>query len=140
MIYLDSSALLKLLLPEAESPALRAWLAPLPLDGRASSVIAQVEVARALRTAAAVRRLDPGRLSEVLDAGEVLLGRLDLVPVRSPVLQAACRLPTAHLRSLDAVHVASAARYRNELQALVSYDVRLLAVAADQGLPTASPS
>lgn len=140
MIYLDSSALLKLVLPEAETDVLAAYLAPHGAAARASSELALVEVARALRTAAAVGRLAQGALSETLAAGTVLVRSMELVPVQIAVLQTACRLPTPHLRSLDAVHIASAARYRDELEALVTYDERLRAAAAAEGLPTASPA
>ena len=139
MIYFDSSALLKLLLPEAESASLLTWLAPVAEDAQVSSALARVEVARALRTAHVVGRLDGRSLAGALAEGRHLLSRLGLVPVEPEVLRVAAELPAPHLRSLDAVHIASAARYREELTALVTYDDRMLAAATASGLPTASP-
>ncbi len=140
MIYLDSSALLTLLLPEAQTSALTSFVDPYGPEGRASSELALVEVARAVRTAAVLGRVPEGELSGTLARADVLVRSMELLPVDPQVLRDAARIPSPHLRSLDAVHVASAARYRDELQSLVTYDDRMLAAAAAEGLPTASPA
>ena len=56
------------------------------------------------------------------------------------VLETASRLPDPMLRTLDAIHVATALLIRDDLDVLVSYDHRMLAAAAARGLPTASPA
>lgn len=140
MIYLDSSALLTLLLPEAQTSALTAFVDPYGPEGRASSELTLVEVARAVRTAAVLGRVPEGELSGTLARADVLVRSMELLPVDPRVLRDAARIPSPHLRSFDAVHVASAARYRDELQSLVTYDDRMLAAAAAEGLPTASPA
>ncbi len=126
LVYADSSALVKLVIEEPETDAL--WDA---LEGVtvAASAVARVEVTRAAacaRTRADARR----RAREVLDA-------CLLVAVTDDVIAAATRLASPALRSLDAIHLASALRV--EPDALVVYDVRLAAAAAAHGLPVLAP-
>lgn len=129
MIYLDSSALVKLVLAERETPALARWLARRPDLPLISSVVHRSEVPRALW------RADPGALPR----GYRQLRRIDQVALSAEVLDMAGTLPPENLRSLDAIHLASALRVRRDLAAFVSYDKRLLDAAKDAGLPTASP-
>ncbi|MFC1429591.1 type II toxin-antitoxin system VapC family toxin [Streptacidiphilus sp. N1-3] len=131
MIYLDSCALLKLLSPEAETPALRSFLRSRAAEGHASSALAETEVGRVL-----VRR---GAGQDLLESAEDLLSRILRIRITDPVLRAAGRLPVPHLRSLDAIHLASAEFLEQALTAFVSYDKRLLAAAAERGLPIESP-
>ena len=129
MIYLDSSALLKLVFQEAESDALAAWLAShvdLPI---ASSEVAKVEVMRASR------RIDASALPDARS----LLGQLDLVPLNGAVVELAGNLAEASLRSLDALHLASALLLGDALEAFVAYDHRLMDAAATSGLETHRP-
>lgn len=128
MIYLDSSAIVKLVLPEPESLVLRDFLAG--DDGHVSSSLARVEVPRA------VRRADGGE-STLRDAEQVL-ERVSLVDVSKPVLASAASLGPPGLRSLDAIHLATALSL-DGLGVLVAYDRRLLATAGAAGLATASP-
>lgn len=130
MIYLDSSALLKLLFEERESAALEAWLGGRSGTPAVSSELARVEVLRA------VRRLD----AAALPAATVLLSQLDLVPLTSAVIEQAAQLGAPVLRTLDALHLASALGIRNELTALVAYDARLAAAASAEGLEVLAPS
>lgn len=131
MIYLDSCALLKLVLPEAETDALRTFLSARAAEGHVTSALSQTEVFRALvRTGAA---------PEVGDAAEELLDRLLRIRVTDPVLRAAGMFPARHLRSLDAIHLASAEYLEHALTAFVTYDKRLAAAALDRGLPVESP-
>ncbi|MFF3495618.1 type II toxin-antitoxin system VapC family toxin [Streptomyces sp. NPDC002795] len=131
MIYLDSCALLKLLLPEAETDALRTFLSARATEGHVTSALSQTEVFRALVRVGA----DP----EVGDTAEELLDRLLRIRVTDPVLRAAGMFPLQHLRSLDAIHLASAEYLEHALTAFVTYDKRLAGAALERGLPVESP-
>jgi uncharacterized protein len=131
VIYLDSCALLKLLLPEPETPALRTFLAARGAEGHAASALARTEVTRAPLRADAP--------PQITDAAEDMLDRLLLIRMTDSVLRAAGRFPDRHLRSLDAIHLASAEHLEHALTAFVSYDKRLLGAALDRGLPVESP-
>lgn len=130
MIYLDSSALVKLAVEETESGALRAWLAERPEVPRLSSGVIRVEVPRS------IMRVQPGA---VLQARSVV-ARVRRVAMSPEVLEVAAMLQPASLRSLDAIHLASAFTVHDRLTAFVSYDERLLDAAKSAGLPTASPT
>ncbi|WP_346620982.1 type II toxin-antitoxin system VapC family toxin [Blastococcus montanus] len=129
MIYLDSSALLKLVRAEEYSAELSSWLADRPDVPLVSSALARVEVLRACR------RID----TRLLAPGRAVLAVLDTVPVDDDVLAAAAELPEPGLRSLDALHLASALSLDPDLEAFVAYDARLTAAAADAGLTVARP-
>jgi len=130
LIYLDSSALVKLAVTEAESAGLARWLADQPNLVRVSSSIIRVEVPRA------VWRADPGALPESYQ----VIRRTGEVWLSDEVLSRAASVRPAMLRALDAIHLASALAIRRELTAFVAYDKRLLTAASDAGLPTASPA
>jgi predicted nucleic acid-binding protein len=125
--YFDSSAVVKLVVRENESAALRAFMRR--RAGSTSCGLARVEVVRAVRHqgAAAV-----GRARLVVD-------RFDLVRIDDALLDAAALLPVERLRSLDAIHLAAAQRLGRDLSVLVSYDERMLAAAGELGIPTTSP-
>jgi predicted nucleic acid-binding protein len=125
--YLDSSGLVKLLVREHESVGLRRWLEG-EGGGITSSELAWVEVMRT------VRRQNPS----LLPGARAFLSGVDYVPLTRSVLVQAAELGGPLLRSLDAIHVASALRIP-DLGAFVAYDRRLLDAAADVGLTTASP-
>jgi uncharacterized protein len=61
------------------------------------------------------------------------------IDTNTVVLESASRLPDPMLRTLDAIHVATALLIRDDLDVLVTYDQRMLAAAAAHGVPTASP-
>lgn len=130
MIYLDSSATLKLLVHELESTALQTWLATKRDATPVSSALTTVEVLRACRR----------RRPDLLPAAVDLLSGYDLLPVTSRVLTEAAAVDGAALRSLDALHLASALFIRSELTAFVAYDTRLSQAAADAGLPVIQPA
>ncbi|HLI39252.1 MAG TPA: type II toxin-antitoxin system VapC family toxin [Streptosporangiaceae bacterium] len=130
MIYLDSSALAKLVMTELESPALSQWLAERPDLIRVSSSIIRAEVPRA------VCRRDATALSECYQ----VIRRLRQVRLTEAVLARAGTARPFTMRALDAIHLASALTIRQELTAFVCYDKRLLAAAREAGLPTASPA
>ncbi|HLE83469.1 MAG TPA: type II toxin-antitoxin system VapC family toxin [Thermoanaerobaculia bacterium] len=129
LLYLDSSALVKLIVSEQETPALLSVLRDWP--ERVSSELALVEVGRAARRASndpAVHR----RAQDVLDAIHLL--RLDV-----SILQQASRLQPAQLRSLDAIHLASALSLEGDLGALAAYDGPLRNAARALGVPVVAP-
>ena len=130
MIYLDSSALVKLAVTEPESAALADWLAENATIARVSSPIVRVEVPRA------VWRADPGSLPQAY----TIVRRLREIRLTEAVLTRAAGVRPNVLRTLDAIHVASAMSVRADLTALVSYDKRMLTAAQEAGLPTASPA
>ena len=126
--YLDASAVIKLVITEAESRALRAFLADQPR--RAASRLVGVEAARALS------RLGISGGQELTD----VLAHLDQIDVTEDVLREASRLPPPSLRTLDAIHLATALALRPDLEALVTYDRRLADAATAAGLPVVAPS
>jgi predicted nucleic acid-binding protein len=128
VIYLDSSALVKLVVREAESSALFRFLES--HRERVSSAIARVEVTRALR------RLP--RSTAALERAAQVLERIALVPVDDEVLANAATLDPSSLRSLDAVHLGTALSLPM-LDAFVAYDAPLLAAAVQLGCETVSP-
>ena len=129
MVYLDSSAIVKLVVAEPESGALRRYLAD--HEDRVASGLVRVEVLRALR------RTHGGSRATLRRAEQVLEG-IALVAVDDPILRDAAALEPSRLRSLDAVHLATALSL-DGLEAVVTYDVRLRAAAAAAGLEVASP-
>ena len=132
MIYLDSAAIVKLIRREKESEALHRWLTAEEDKSLVASSLVLTEVPRALR------RTDPGRLAAV----PTVLAKLNRVPMDDTVLATAAAYQDPMLRTLDAIHLASAQTLELEglpLTALVTYDKRLLSAAADAGLATAAP-
>jgi predicted nucleic acid-binding protein len=130
LLYLDSSALVKLVLPEAESGALIASLAAWPV--RVTSELATVEVLRAARRASA----EPALTQR---AKEVLAG-VHLLKIDTDLLDRAARLEPRSLRSLDALHLASALSLGDDLGAIAVYDGALAAAAAACSLRVLTPA
>lgn len=126
--YIDTSALVKLVVAEPQTVALRAWLT---VEGRelASSDLARTELLRAVRRAA------PDRLV----AARGVLDAVTLIEVTTAIFEAAGRLDPMALRSLDALHVAAALDLGDDLEALVTYDERLAEAAASNGISVVSP-
>jgi len=126
-VYLDSSALVKLAVEEPESAALRRYLRRRrPL---VSSALARAEVARAL--------LPLGETA--LRRGGEVLSLLDLVRVNDRILAAAGSLLPAELRTLDAIHLATAQQLQADLSRLVTYDDRMAAAADALGWTIVRP-
>jgi hypothetical protein len=130
-VYLDSSAIVKLVVREPESSALFDWLAERP--ERISSALARVEVLRALRRAGPAGAASRRRAREVLD-------RIALLPVDRPILDAAGELGPLDLRSLDAIHLATALSVGADLAGVVTYDERLAAAATSAHLDVWAPA
>ena len=128
MIYLDTCALTKLIQPEPETDALYEWLVGRP-EARMASVLVEVELVRV------VRRVMPAALPAAL----LLLGGLDIMPLDHQVVARAQQLVDPGLRSLDAIHLATALEV-GEISAFVTYDQRLLKAAEAHGLPALAPA
>lgn len=128
-LYLDSSAIVKLVQTEPESDALLRYLHRHGGDRQVSSALAQVEVVRAVRRGGAAAVANARRQ----------LARMSLLPLHRRLLDEAADLEAALLRSLDAVHLASARRVGTDLRAVVTYELRMQAAAKELGLPTAAP-
>jgi predicted nucleic acid-binding protein len=126
-LYLDSSALLKLIFAEAQSDPLRRFLEADHQALRVSSQLACTEVLRACR------RLG----SSALPSARALLQSIDLIALVPAVTDAAAELEPPGLRTLDAIHLASALTLRSPT--LVAYDHGLLAAAERHAIPTVSP-
>lgn len=131
-IYLDSSAIVKWLVREPGSEALETYLREMPV--RAVSRIATVEVPRAI---ARVPGLDPGAVTERIRS---VFDRLTLLEFDAGVAAAAARLQPATLRTLDAIHLASALELQDDLAAIVTYDIRMTEAANNLGLQTVAPT
>jgi hypothetical protein len=129
MLYFDTCALVKLVRPEVESAALQAWLRPYGSMPKVTSALAEVELSRAIRRAA------PGARPRV----RPLLAGFFKFDVDEIVRARAAGYADPLLRSLDAIHLATAEEVRAELVALVTYDDRLAAAAKDIGLPVEAP-
>jgi predicted nucleic acid-binding protein len=124
IVYLDSSAIVKTVIVERESAALRRFLRRHPL--RVSCALARTEVG------GAVRHLGP--------KARQVVQRIDLVRLDDALLDAASALDAAVLRSLDATHLAAALTVAAQLEAIVTYDARMAESAALLGLPVAVPA
>lgn len=133
MIYLDSAAIVKLVRSEPGSAELAAWLndrRDLPL---VTSGLAEVEVPRALRRSA----------PQALPGVPAVLGRLYRLEIDPVIRAGAGAFADPNLRSLDAIHLATArfvaGQQGTTFEAFVTYDKRLLAAASAAGLPVAAP-
>ena len=127
-LYLDSSAIVKLVVSEAESVALRAYL-DAHEDSWTTSALARTEVVRAVSIAGI----------ESVGRARTLLGRVTDIALTRDILDRAAELSPAPLRTLDAIHLASAIRLGHELSVLITYDRRMALAANDLGIPVQAP-
>lgn len=127
MIYADTSALAKLVVAEAETPALRSWIAR-QSSGLVTNSVGEVELQRL------AARVSP----EAERTALLLLSRIDRISLTAAALVIAGQLPPPELRTRDALHVASAAE-SVDLVALLTYDRRMAEAASNLGLPVDSP-
>lgn len=130
MIYIDTSALVKLLFDEPESIALTNWLSLKTDVPKVSSDLSTVEL---LRTCLRINE-------SMLDDARRLLDGVDLVPIDHLVVEQAAIMVPHELRSLDAIHLASALSLKADLTDFVAYDARLFSAAARAGLPVVTPT
>jgi len=126
-VYLDSSAIVKLAVSEPESDALRRHLRR--RRPWVSSALARTEVLRSLLASG----------EDAAAAGRAVLARCDLVRVNDRVLNLAGTMGPAELRSLDAIHLATAERLRDEISEVVVYDQRMADAARQLGHRVSSP-
>jgi len=126
-VYLDSSALVKLVVREPESAALADHLRRRP--SRVSCALARVEVIRAVR----------GHGVPAINRARRLLGRISLLRLDDALLDEAAALNEGNLRSLDAIHLAAARALGDGLTELVTYDRRMAEAAEMAGLAVAAP-
>ena len=126
-VYLDSSALIKLCVAEAETFALREFLRTHP--ELASSAVARVEVIRAAR----LRGGEPAETIAVMD-------HINLIRMDDALLLSAADVPPRDLRALDAIHLATALSIRADLAGMVVYDLRLADAARRAGLTVWAPA
>jgi predicted nucleic acid-binding protein len=127
VIYADASALAKLIVEEAETPALHRWLSR--QDGR---------LVTNSNGAVELRRLASRIGQQAFGTATVLLSRIDRLALTPAALALAGELPPPEVRTLDALHIASAAELP-DLQVLLTYDHRMAEAAARFGLPVESP-
>jgi uncharacterized protein len=127
-VYLDSSALVKLVVAEGESSALTDHLRERP--SRVSCALARVEVIRAVRA--------HGQPAVV--RARQLLERISLLRLDDALLDQAATLDGTVVRSLDAIHLAAAQTLGHGLAEVITYDVRMADVARQIGLPVAAPA
>lgn len=119
---------MKLIREEAETAALHHWLSA--REGTVtSSELARVEVLRAARRVG----------GEALAEAHCVIGDVDLIPLDRGVQELATEIGEPLLRTLDALHLASAVLLGNDLSAFVAYDDRLIDAARAAGLPTFAP-
>ena len=129
MIYLDTSATVKLVTAEQESPALIDWLNVHPDENLATSAIGHIELIRAATRAGAAATAVARNVSSTIDT----------LVLTDTIAAIAATIPPAELRTLDAIHLATAHAHRHSLTAFCAYDRRLLEAAESQDLPTVSP-
>lgn len=127
--YLDTSALVKLVVAEAESRALRRWLTSANRDPLTSD-LARTELLRAIRRAAPNRAV----------AAHEVLAAMTVVTLSTETYEAAARLDPTTLPSLDALHLAVALELGDDLDGIVVYDQRLEGAANAYGISTLAPT
>ena len=130
MIYLDTSALVKLVFEEDESAALAEWITQRAELPKISSELSTIEL---LRTC---RRIDEGAIGSATS----LLAGLDLLAIDRSIVEQASTVTPNELRSLDAIHLASALSVNAHLTAFVAYDSRLCSAALHAGIRGESPA
>lgn len=143
MIYLDSCALIKLVVAEKETAALNEHLAAYP-SALVTSELAVTEIVRSVRRACynAQRQLtvDPDVLSERLAAAGKLLDRVNRVVVDGDTfVRAGMYADEPHLGSLDAIHLVCALEIGPELESFITYDRALARAATAAGLTVQQP-
>jgi len=130
VIYLDTSAMVKLVTAEQESPALINRLNAHPDEHLATSAIGPIELIRAATRAGA---------AATAAAARTVASTIDTLVLTDTIAAIAATIPPADLRTLDAIHLATAHAHRHSLTAFCVYDRRLLEAAESQDLPTVSP-
>lgn len=132
MIYLETTALTKLVIAEPETAALQAWLASQRDQGEynATSALGRVELMRVV-----ARYGEPGHV----ERARYVLDGLDILPLTKTVMSLAETVGPVALRSLDAIHLASVVQVKQHLTTVVTYDRRLLQACREADVETTSP-
>ena len=128
LLYLDSSAIVKLVVPEPETKALLSIVRSWP--EHVSSVVARIEVERVARVigGGAIRR------------SRTVLSRIGLMELDNEVIETAAALAPQALRTLDAIHLSAALSLGQDLGAVCAYDERLATAAKSKGMDVVAPS
>ncbi len=132
LIYLDASALVKLIRPEKESLALKAFLESQQSTHSpqlASSLVARAETLRA------INRGDPSLLSKT----HLVLQHVTFLAVTTRIIDQVGLVSPPTLRTLDAIHLVTAREEVRGVRAFIAYDQRLLEAASRAGLPIVAP-
>jgi len=129
LYYADTSAVIKLLAEETHSKAFAAFYDSHADAEWVSSALLRIEVTRA------VARAVPALLPDARD----LLSAFSYIAIDDEIVEAAMDEPDRALRSLDAIHLATARIVGPDLDGLVTYDIRLTTAASDAGLAVVSP-
>ena len=127
--YLDSSALVKLVIEEEESRALAHDLTH--VDVVVTSIIGRVELERAVR-----RR----HHAAFLDSIEQVLAGVVLIPLDVAIAAVASRIVPEGLRTLDAIHIATATAVSDDLDCCYCYDQRLSDGLTQRGFKVVAPA
>ncbi len=129
LVYLDTSAFVKLVIPEPETAALVTALTPKAL--LVASEILEVEALRATRRSTGENGVAAARTQ---------LAGVRLLPLTDLIRRRACELEPPTLRSLDAIHIATALDLGERLGFIYSYDVRMATAASQAGLRVSAPT
>lgn len=129
-LYLDTSALVKLVVKEPETAALQAFLDASSGDALFTAALSRTELLRAVSRAGDV----------AIAEARALLDAVDTVALTRSLLDDAGLLGPSHLRSLDAIHLAAAKRAGTTLRSVVTYDHRMADAAELLGMATSAPS
>jgi len=127
LAYADASALVKLIVEEPESRSLHRWY--VEAERIITSRIGVIETHRA----SARRPHDPEHRDHVIDD-------LEVIELDASIGRAAGLIEPAGIRTLDAIHLATAVRFLPQLDAFVTYDDRLADAARALGLPVVRPA
>jgi uncharacterized protein len=127
LAYLDASALVKLVVSEAESVALHRWY--VETERLVTSRIGVIETLRATSRVP----FDAGHRAKVI-------GDVEVIELQDPIATSAASVGPSTMRTLDAVHLATALALGAELDAFVTYDDRLAAAARSAGLAVVQPA
>jgi predicted nucleic acid-binding protein len=128
LVYLDTSAFVKLVIPEPETAALVTALTPKTV--LVASEILEVEALRATRRATG---------EEGAAAARTQLAGVRLLPLTDQIRRRACELEPSTLRSLDAIHIATALDLGERLECIYAYDTRMATAASEAGLQVCAP-
>lgn len=126
--YIDTSALVKLISVESDTAALHDWVATNTPE-LVSSDLLRTELVRTVRRSGSVHQFDP-------DDG---LAAIDLLPATTAIFDAAALIDPVELRSLDAVHLATAIDLQDDCEGVITYDERLAEAARQHGLQVVAP-